>query len=64
MLVASLWDLRVGLVSAAANYLCLNFFFVPPLHRLVMQDPKNLGSWILEISVFALTAVIVGRRPA
>jgi hypothetical protein len=51
-------------VAAAANYLCLNYFFVPPLHRLVIRDPKNLGSWILEISIFTLTAVIVGRRPA
>ena len=63
-LVASLWGIRVGLVAAAANYLCLNYFFVPPLHRLVIRDPKNLGSWILEISIFTLTAVIVGRRPA
>lgn len=64
VVIASIWGIRVGLVSASANYLCLNYFFVPPLYRLVVQDPKNLGSWILEISIFALTAVIVGRRPA
>lgn len=63
-LIASAWGIRVGLVSAVANYLCLNYFFIPPLHRLVVRDPKNVGSWILETSVFAATAVVVGRRPA
>lgn len=63
LLATSLWGRRVGLLAAAANYFCLNFFFIEPLHRLVIHDPKNLGAWFLEIAVFVGVAIVGGRTP-
>ena len=60
LLMASVWGPQIGLLAAAINYFCLNFFFIEPIHRIVVQDPKNLGAWILEVSLFLGVAVVAG----
>jgi two-component system sensor histidine kinase KdpD len=62
LLASSLWGRRLGLFAAAVNYLCLNFFFIEPIHRIVIQDPKNLGAWVLEVFLFVGVAIVGGRR--
>jgi two-component system sensor histidine kinase KdpD len=62
LVVAAVWGRAVGLFAAALNYFCLNFFFIEPIHRIVVQDPKNAGAWVLEVSLFVGTALVAGRR--
>ena len=61
--VARVWGVAVGLVAAAVDYACLNYFFIEPLHRFVVHDPKNVGAWILETCVFAAAALLAGVAP-
>jgi two-component system sensor histidine kinase KdpD len=62
LLIASVWGRRVAVVAAAVDYLCLNYFFIEPLHKITVHDPKNLGAWILEVSVFLGVALVGARR--
>jgi K+-sensing histidine kinase KdpD len=36
---------------------CLDYFFVPPIHSLHMEDPKN---WV-DLTIFLFTAFVVSR---
>jgi len=60
LVMASIWGIQIGVFAAAVNYFCLNFFFIEPIHRIVVQDPKNLGAWILEVSLFLGVALVGG----
>jgi two-component system sensor histidine kinase KdpD len=62
LLAASLWGIWVGILAAGVNYFCLNFFFIEPLHKIVIHDPKNLGAWFLEVSLFLGVAIVASRR--
>jgi two-component system sensor histidine kinase KdpD len=59
---AWLWGRWLAFFAAGVDYFCLNFFFIPPLHRIVVQDPKNLGAWVLEVGLFVGVAFL-GSRP-
>ncbi|MEV5509933.1 sensor histidine kinase [Streptomyces orinoci] len=52
---ALLGGLLPALFSAAFGSLLLNYYFVEPLHRLTITDPKN----IVAISIFVFVAVSV-----
>ena len=58
--IARIWGIAVGLFAAALDYLSLNYFFIEPLHRFVVHDPKNVGAWVTETLVFAAAAVLAG----
>ena len=58
--IARIWGIAVGLLAAALDYLSLNYYFIEPLHRFVVHDPKNVGAWITETLVFAAAAVLAG----
>jgi len=51
---AAAWGYRVGLVSAVASELLVNFFFVRPRHALTVQEPRNL----VELAVFLVVALV------
>jgi K+-sensing histidine kinase KdpD len=51
--VGGLWP---GLVAAAASFLLIDFFFVPPVGALTIADEQD----ILNLLAFAVTAVVVG----
>lgn len=46
--------------TAVAGMLAFNFFFLPPIHTLTMQDSSN---WF-ALGVFVVTAVVVGTLAA
>jgi two-component system sensor histidine kinase KdpD len=56
LLVSAVWGWRVGLLAAVLNNLALNFFFVPPLHTLTVQDTSN----IVALLIFLLVAMVGG----
>ena len=49
--------LTVGLLSSIVATACFNYFFLPPLHTLVISDPAN---WVALISFF-VASVIASR---
>jgi len=51
LLVAATSRLRVAVATSLASVLCLNFFFLPPIRTLTIEDPQN---WF---ALFAFLAV-------
>jgi len=47
--VAALWGLRYALPMSIAAALCFNFFFLPPVGRLVIADTQN---WVALFAFF------------
>jgi two-component system sensor histidine kinase KdpD len=56
LLVSAVWGWRVGLFAAVLDNLSLNFFFVPPLHTLTVQDFEN----VIALLIFLVVAMIGG----
>lgn len=53
---AAIWGYRVGLPSAVAADLLVNFFFVPPLHTFSVQEPSNAVALLLFLAVATVGA--------
>jgi two-component system sensor histidine kinase KdpD len=58
--VAIVWGLRYAVGVAVASMLAFNFFFLPPLYTLTLQDSRN---WF-ALLVFLVTAVVVSELAA
>jgi two-component system sensor histidine kinase KdpD len=58
--VAFFWGLGYAVGVAVASMLAFNFFFLPPLHTLTLQDSRN---WF-ALLVFLVTAVVVSELAA
>ncbi|MGH9535431.1 MAG: sensor histidine kinase [Terriglobales bacterium] len=58
--VASGWGLPAALAASVAATAQLNFFFLPPVGSLTIQDPQN---WV-ALTVFLATAVVASRLSA
>jgi two-component system sensor histidine kinase KdpD len=54
LVVSTVWGLRLGLLTSVASTLALNFFHIPPLHRLAIADEDN---WV-ALAAFAIAAVL------
>jgi two-component system sensor histidine kinase KdpD len=59
LVVAALWGYWVGLVSAIAADLLVNFFFVPPLHKFTVQQPANVVALIIFLAVALIGASLL-----
>ncbi|MBI2214201.1 MAG: DUF4118 domain-containing protein [Acidobacteria bacterium] len=57
LLVASRQPLPIATITAIAATLVYNFFFFPPKHTLVVDDPEN---WI-ALTTFLLTSLLANR---
>lgn len=57
LLIASRQPLLVATITAIAATLSYNFFFFPPKHTLVIDDPEN---WI-ALATFLLTSLLANR---
>jgi two-component system sensor histidine kinase KdpD len=55
--VAVAWGTAFAIGMALGSMLCFNFFFLPPLYTLTLQDSRN---W-LALLVFLVTAVVVSE---
>ena len=56
MAVAALQGLTIGLFAAVLGFVCWNYFFIPPLYRLTIADPRDL----IALAVFGIVAVSSG----
>jgi K+-sensing histidine kinase KdpD len=57
---ASGWGSRPALFASLLGVLCFNFFFLPPIYTLTIEDPQN---WV-ALTVFFITALTAGRLSA
>jgi K+-sensing histidine kinase KdpD len=58
--VAVFWRLAYAIPVAILSMLAFNFFFLPPLYTLTLQDSRN---WF-ALAVFLVTAVVVSELAA
>jgi K+-sensing histidine kinase KdpD len=58
--VATAWGSRPAVAASLLGVLCFNFFYLPPVGRLTIDDPDN---WIAFVA-FLVTAVTVGQLSA
>ncbi|HKD17240.1 MAG TPA: ATP-binding protein [Thermoanaerobaculia bacterium] len=57
---ASVWQSGPGVVAALLATLGFNFFFLPPLYTLTVQDPRNVAA----LFVFLVSGLLIGRLSA
>jgi two-component system, OmpR family, sensor histidine kinase KdpD len=60
LVAASAHGLGSGIVASITGMLCFNFFFLPPIGTLTIQDPQN---WV-ALFAFLVTAVIASQLSA
>jgi len=58
---ATLFGLRVGLAASFASALAYNFFFLPPLYTLTIQDPQNVVTLFVLVGVAIFGSQLAGR---
>jgi two-component system sensor histidine kinase KdpD len=58
--VAVVWGLAYAIGVSIASMLAFNFFFLPPLYTLTLQDSRN---WF-ALAVFVVTAIVVSELAA
>lgn len=51
LLASATWGYVVGLFSAVLADLLLNIFFVPPLHTVTVQEPRNVAALVIFLAV-------------
>lgn len=56
LLVSATWGYGVGLLSAVFADLLLNVFFVPPLHTVTVQEPRNVVALVIFLAVAVVGA--------
>ncbi len=59
-LVAWRWESRPGVLAAVFATLGWNFFFIPPLYTLTVDEPRNA----VALFVFLASALLIGRLSA
>lgn len=57
---ASIWQSGPGVLAALLATLGYNFFFLPPLYTLTVQDPRNVAA----LFVFLVSGLLIGRLSA
>ncbi len=61
LFAATRYGLRTGLFAGLLSSLCYNFFFIPPLYTLTIQDPRNLITVLVLIGVAIVTSQLASR---
>jgi K+-sensing histidine kinase KdpD len=60
LFAATGWGSRPALLAALLGVICLNFFFLPPVHTFTISDPQN---W-MAMAAFLITALVAGELSA
>lgn len=60
LFVATAWGPKPAILSSFLGVASFNFFFLPPLHTFIIDDPEN---WI-ALFAFLVTAITVGQLSA
>ncbi len=60
LFVATAWGPKPAILASLLGVASFNFFFLPPLHTFIIDDPEN---WI-ALFAFLITAITVGQLSA
>jgi two-component system sensor histidine kinase KdpD len=60
LFVATRWGSHPAVLSSLLGVVCFNFFYLPPVGRLAIDDPDNL----IALVAFLITAVTAGQLSA
>jgi two-component system sensor histidine kinase KdpD len=58
---ASIWGLRVALFAAVLSFMFWNFFFIPPLYKLTVHEPRDVMALLLFLGVASITGALASR---
>jgi two-component system sensor histidine kinase KdpD len=61
VVAATRWGLAVALYSAAVSFMGWNFFFIPPLYRLTIDEPRDVVAIVLYLGVAVIAGALAGR---
>src|SRR5260221_11868422 len=61
LISAALWGYAVGLFAAVLADLLVNFFFVPPVHTFIVQQPAHVGALLVFLAVAMIGASMLAR---
>ena len=55
------WGLRVALFTSVLSFVSWNFFFIPPLYRLTIEEPRDVVAIMLFLGVGSATGAMASR---
>ncbi len=55
------WGLRVALFTAVLSFMSWNFFFIPPLYQLTVEQPRDVVAIVLFLGVGGVTGALASR---
>ncbi len=58
---ATLYGLGAALLGAALGFLCWNFFFIPPLYRITIREPRDVVALLVFAGVSVSTGLMASR---
>jgi two-component system sensor histidine kinase KdpD len=58
---ATSWGLRVAIYAAVLSFMSWNFFFIPPIYRLTISEPRDVVAIVLFLGVAVTTGALASR---
>jgi two-component system sensor histidine kinase KdpD len=58
---ATSWGLRIAIYAAVLSFMSWNFFFIPPVYRLTVDQPRDVVAIVLFLGVAISTGALAGR---
>jgi two-component system sensor histidine kinase KdpD len=58
---ATTWGLRVAIYAAVLGFMSWNFFFIPPVYRLTIDEPRDIVAIVLFLGVAVSTGALASR---
>jgi two-component system sensor histidine kinase KdpD len=58
---ATSWGLSVALYAAVLGFMSWNFFFIPPVYRLTIDEPRDIVAIVLFLGVAVTTGALASR---
>jgi two-component system sensor histidine kinase KdpD len=55
------WGLRVALFTAVLSFMAWNFFFIPPLYQLTIDEPRDVVAILLFLGVGGASGALASR---
>ncbi|MEO6093673.1 MAG: DUF4118 domain-containing protein [Novosphingobium sp.] len=61
MVAATRFGLRTGLITGLVSSLAYNFFFIPPLHTFIIDNPENIVTVLMLLGVAVVSSQLAAR---
>jgi two-component system sensor histidine kinase KdpD len=58
---ATSWGLRIAIFAAVLSFMSWNFFFIPPIYRLTVDQPRDAVAIVLFLGVAISTGALASR---